>query len=322
MGKNGAGKTSILEAFSLFARVSPLEHQRLGEWRGLMQASQMIETVFHDLDFTKTILLSDRSEEGITKLSIAALSRADAQGVINRYPVAEPTGISELEEPSELFGLIHNYKEPKYPNIEWRLALHRNHFHFSNPSNTFNSLGSFYIHARRPSSINETARMLTELSRLDEQHLVDILQHLEPDIQSLRVGYSHEQVNVFADFADGKRLPLNVLGDGLSRVVLMLTGAFGSKSKLLIIDEIDSGLHYSAMATMWKSLLKLSQEHDRQIFCTTHSEEMLQATLEAFENHQDDLGIYRIARQSGETKAQKYDYELYRDAEIAGFPVR
>ena len=181
------------------------------------------------------------------------------------------------------------------------------------------------MHSRRTTSIKESAEMLTQIANTEtEKKLWTILQTIKPDLLRLRVGYENNQVDVLADLVGGETLPMTVLGDGFCRVVLMFTPILNSriKNKLILIDEIDSGLHYSIMETVWRGMLELAQQTDKQIFCTTHSDEMLEATLNAFADHQEMLTIYRIDKEQGNNTAQLFDYELYSYAEAGGMIIR
>jgi DNA repair ATPase RecN len=101
----------------------------------------------------------------------------------------------------------------------------------------------------------------------------------------------------------------------------MTTGLLLTNSRFLIVDEIDSGLYYSVMRSVWDGLSTLPNQ--KQVFCATHNEEMLHATLAAFESHQDDLRIFRIDREDdGNVKATKYTYESYRVSSAAGLEIR
>jgi len=42
------------------------------------------------------------------------------------------------------------------------------------------------------------------------------------------------------------------------------------KGGLLLIDEIENGIHYGIMADMWKIVLELAQRNDVQVIATTH----------------------------------------------------
>ena len=43
------------------------------------------------------------------------------------------------------------------------------------------------------------------------------------------------------------------------------------KGGVLLVDEIDTGLHYTVMAKMWKLIFNAAKQFDVQVFATTHS---------------------------------------------------
>ena len=43
------------------------------------------------------------------------------------------------------------------------------------------------------------------------------------------------------------------------------------KGGVLLVDEIDTGLHYTVMSRMWKLIFSAAKEFDVQVFATTHS---------------------------------------------------
>jgi AAA15 family ATPase/GTPase len=49
---------------------------------------------------------------------------------------------------------------------------------------------------------------------------------------------------------------------------------------ILLVDEIDDGLHYSSMVKVWQHAMKLAKEHNVQLFATTHSMECVRAFSE------------------------------------------
>ena len=44
-----------------------------------------------------------------------------------------------------------------------------------------------------------------------------------------------------------------------------------ARNGVVLIDEIDTGLHYSVMREMWRMVVKRSAEMNVQVFATTHS---------------------------------------------------
>ena len=49
-----------------------------------------------------------------------------------------------------------------------------------------------------------------------------------------------------------------------------------AKGGVLLVDEIDTGLHYSIMGDMWRMVGKLAATLDVQVFATTHSRDCYQ----------------------------------------------
>lgn len=68
-----------------------------------------------------------------------------------------------------------------------------------------------------------------------------------------------------------KPIPLGSFGDGVRRLMSLALSLSRVGGGTLLVDEIDTGLHYSVMADMWKLVVKKSVESNVQVFATTHS---------------------------------------------------
>ena len=82
---------------------------------------------------------------------------------------------------------------------------------------------------------------------------------------------------------------------------------------MILIDEIDNGLHYSAYKKLWEAIFALAADTNKQVFVTTHSKETLYHLNEMLEEHseyQDALRLYTIANtpKNGH-QAYKYTYD-------------
>lgn len=64
-------------------------------------------------------------------------------------------------------------------------------------------------------------------------------------------------------------------GEGFIRALFSILLILNNDSKKIIIDEIDTGIHYSKMEGFLSAIMKLCQELDVQLFATTHSEECI-----------------------------------------------
>lgn len=82
---------------------------------------------------------------------------------------------------------------------------------------------------------------------------------------------------LFLKREEGEKLPISLYGGAIKRVAEIFLRATNNKYKILLIDEIENGIHYTSQRNLWRVLFRLAVELDVQIFATTHSLEILQA---------------------------------------------
>jgi len=98
---------------------------------------------------------------------------------------------------------------------------------------------------------------------------------------------------------DGKKpQPLNFYGDALNKVVDILLRILNNPECLILIDEIENGIHHSNHKEFWSLLFKLTARYKVQIFATSHSAEMISAfQAAAIEgNYQEDVRYFEMFR--------------------------
>lgn len=66
-------------------------------------------------------------------------------------------------------------------------------------------------------------------------------------------------------------VPLNSMGDGISRILQLILKVFSARGGILLIDEFENGLHYSIQTQVWKLIFELALKLNIQVFATTHS---------------------------------------------------
>lgn len=72
---------------------------------------------------------------------------------------------------------------------------------------------------------------------------------------------------------------------------------------ILLLDEIENGLHYSLMPQLWKAIVQAASERDIQIFAATHSNDCVDA-------------LARIAGESPDTSSQVAAHQI--DSHLPG----
>ncbi|MFI5380882.1 MAG: ATP/GTP-binding protein [Tepidisphaerales bacterium] len=325
VGTNATGKTSVLEAISMIANPTAVQWLvTLSQWREMPPPSRAnddtLRVFFYDLDVSQPVKFEFTLDgqqnsllvEGIaggTVVSTAADTHSAAASPMATEPLTELRGVKLV------------YRRPGENAVESRLNLIEVGFQAEAGSGV-QRLGAFHVHARRASSPGETARLLTSLYETKrEGELLELLRRVDPRITRLWPGVRNSGPTVMVDVGLARSLPMNVLGDGFCRVALMVTGLLSGDARLLIVDEIDSGLHHSIMHSVWEGIIGIAG--DKQVFCATHNEEMLRATLGAFGEHHDWLRVFRLDRhEDGTLTAQKYTYETYDISDKAGLEIR
>lgn len=125
-------------------------------------------------------------------------------------------------------------------------------------------------------------------------------------------------------------LTVNMQGDGLRRYLNIVAASANPLNNILLIDEIDNGLHYSAYKKLWEAIFALATTTNKQVFVTTHSKETLYRLNEMLEEHpeyQPDLRLYTLAKTLNKGhQAYKYTYEglsgaCENDVEIRGMAL-
>lgn len=126
--------------------------------------------------------------------------------------------------------------------------------------------------------------------------------------------------SLVVDLGDEGMLPIEHLGEGSRRIVRILTAIlYLSPGGVCLIDEIDTGLHYTALPVMWKAVLQAAESNDVQVFATTHSDECVEALVEVLREKSEkegkpledaDCALYRLEQAEDGTKAHRYDMEM------------
>ena len=158
-----------------------------------------------------------------------------------------------------------------------------------------------------------------------EDILIEALKIIEPRIQRLGVTMSEIPKKVLVKLHNKSwPVPLNSMGDGMSRILTLTMALVSTEKGVLLIDEIETGLHYEAQLDMWRLVLKTAQDLDVQVFATTHSWDCIAAFKEALQELEDQsvAKLFRLDSKYGKLRAVEYDAEDINIAVEQGIEVR
>ena len=276
VGKNNSGKTSILEAVELLVSEGHLSvfygsARRRGELSTFYSRGQRPEVSHlfygHKCDPGAHFKLS--SDDGTRILTVKILSLDDAGEVDwwrSRYRPAlpEPTfALSIASGAPEKETLI-----PVADNgaiIDSGPVFRRNR-PFNKPVR-FLALDSLENTAMREVwnqlvAGGQEAEIVKDmelfLPHIDSIHFLAGDRVSGPGILVGRRGASH-------------RVPIGSFGDGVRRLLAFRLSLVGTANGFLLIDEVDTGLHWTVMEDVWRLLIEVAARSNVQIFATTHS---------------------------------------------------
>jgi len=147
--------------------------------------------------------------------------------------------------------------------------------------------------------------------------LIEELKQFIPELKSIEVNNAiikNMPILIVRENTIEDVKPISFYGDGLNKFFRYLLEIILCEGKRLMIDEIDTGIHYSRMKQNFKSLISLAIRNNVQLFATTHSKECLQYYKEALE----ELGLQEKARvirlvehKDKNVKAYTYNFEQF-----------
>ena len=315
-GKNNVGKTTVLEALFLYAgcrnpdlpgRIEALRgrtHFLLhpeGVWGWLFPGKRTDKTVefvgTHDLGWTDRLRVT-------LKVSTTAVTSADEQESpdFSSGDAASSTG----RGPKDLI-LEHERSDGSVETSRAFIERNQLKVEMGEPASDYPGL---YLPPGTTIGRQDAERYSTIDSVGKMNEVVELIGQLDGRVRRLSLAQEGPGPVLKGDIGLPELVPVYALGQGLCRFLSMVLAVGASGKGIVLVDEIENGLHYSAMADVWRGISHMSRKWDVQVVATTHSWECIRAAFEAFrDEHAEDLSVYRLDRVKGDVRAVRYDAE-------------
>ncbi|NEP09263.1 MAG: AAA family ATPase [Symploca sp. SIO2C1] len=288
VGVNNSGKTSILEAIQLLCSQANLELLRdlmieRGEysWNDDKEAPDLnVCHLFygHDMEKVSTFSILGINDHNQQKLFVSI----GVDPILSRK-LAETSVDDPLHELAQRLSLSINWTHGD-------ALVFRKPFLSPNGGLTDDYIDSLRIASKHPNprtklirSFSLTIETMTELFEqvvltAEEKLVYEALQTIEPRIERIasvgyrRSRYSGSRGGFVVRLSDSEqRVPIGSLGDGIWRMLGLALAIVSVKGGVLLIDEIDTGLHFTTLSDMWKLIWETAKKLDVQVFATTHN---------------------------------------------------
>lgn len=157
-------------------------------------------------------------------------------------------------------------------------------------------------------------RLLSEASfQHFKSDVIDLLQQMDEGISGIDILLSPDSISSsrFQIYIQHKKLglaPVSTFGDGVRRLLHIALKLASVKGGVLLIDELESTIHTEALQNSFHWLVKWCKEMNVQLFATTHSLEAVDVLLNVTEG-ESDLVFYRLDAQERKTQVIRHDRE-------------
>lgn len=307
-GKNNCGKTTLLEAIFLLSGISnPDLFRRCNSFRNFNQISDL-SYFFHNLNVNNDIHLVSRGNNGIyDRNEKIKFSKIERKIIYNKENDSEINNISDTSM-LLISGDVNNQTVESSLTLKFLKSGKRNEIKI--PKNYQEKINCIYL---APGiTIESVPNMVHKIFEDKKENMVlDALKLFDPKIKDF-ILFNNE---VMVDVGFEKRIPINLLGDGVRKFFTLIVCIYSSKDGVLIVDEIDNGLHFSSMETLWSIIFKTAEIFNTQLFITTHNIDSLKGlkkVIDVEQKYKKAVSFYKlIHRQSDENEALYYVAENF-----------
>ncbi len=140
--------------------------------------------------------------------------------------------------------------------------------------------------------LHQYSNLVREGRKKELQVAVNLLAQKIADAEILTNDTREPYLSVVME--NGRRLPVHDLGDGAVRLVRLLLSFSASRDGILLVDEMENGIHHSAQREIWDRAREWMDQWNTQFMATTHSGEFIDAAIDAFKDAPEDLSIHHL----------------------------
>lgn len=296
VGDNGSGKSSLLDA--LFISINPNNPElplRTNVFRGMSVVDDDFwKSFFYDFKSDKNIEIvlnnSGTTDRKIRiKPNISFEKQVTGKDKSLQDIELETTGKIDLQK---ILGLRVEFKVGKKNHnseivqTSSGVELRADHAYNEN-------LSGHYLNNLTYGKKKYIASAFEEVVKNKRKNeLLDFISSFEENIKDIDFVNNRLMID---DKRFSRAVDASIYGDGLLRSIHIVVNVLAGNNGLVLLDEMENGLHWSKQELVWKAIQKIAKEQDQQIFVTTHSKELLKS-LYNVSGKQGDLGLVKLFR--------------------------
>lgn len=187
------------------------------------------------------------------------------------------------------------------------------------PSNP-DVLSARYVRPQPHAVMAEVHALLTDLVKQRAvDRVLNLVRLVEPSVRGIHPLVERGQPTIYVETEKQNLFPVQIMGGGFVNILQLATFMCDDISQLILVDEIEDGLHYSVLSRLAQSLLTLAQERGKQFMIATHSRDVLLAFGEEARTRPNLVAFLKLSRQRERIAVTRFDTnEWLRIEEIGG----
>ena len=308
VGQNNCGKTTVLEAlFFLIGAPNPYSPVVANSLRGLnISDNKLWRTFFHNMETEDCIEILGKIGEDLKehRLLIRAMRESS-----NLVPSSDVISLGAKNGESEFSpvknGLELEYKNPGDPDSKKSsIYLNKDNNFVTNGSKGTSAIKGGYMGPLTIYGWKEYFDIAQRKKQVPE--LISLLKKIDPRIADLRL-----DINGLLEVDIGlpHLLIFNLVGCGTIKLLDVALAMHAFANGVVLIDEIDNGLHHSTQEILWKAVFAWAEKLNVQVFATTHSYECVRAFAKCSKDFlfPGKAKLYRIERKDDKFRTIDFD---------------
>ncbi len=293
-GRNNSGKTNLLEAIFLLANGAYLESvlesgifREPGQvysyhpYRKFRQSEAFWKQLFYDLDINRTVDLEGMIE---TENQFEPLQRLTLSISIKRPEIEVIESIHDPDDGDAIrngwgnSSLIFSSKFGERSAVEGHLVLRDKRGRSYISSGDHPPIEARILLPSAGDSHRDAIELASLRTKRQDGLISNALKIIEPRLNHIVDNSATGEPLIWADI-DGlsELIPLSVMGSSMMHMTRIALAVVNASGGVILLDEIENGLHHSAMPEVWKFVAATAEKFDTQVFATTHSYECIQA---------------------------------------------